>query len=89
MLPKEFDDVCKIQLFLRLFACYNLFIVNRCKVFIIPYHVVDCHKHFPCDGNDGLFMAPAFFERQIFIIEIGMLFSAFDGGEGTLHHEWL
>ena len=61
--------------------------VNREEVCVIPDHVVDGHEHFPRYGDDGLLVAPALFQRLVFVVEVRILFRAFCSCKGTLHQE--
>ncbi len=36
---------------------YDIFMVNRKEVCVIPDYVAECHGHFSSHGNDGLFAA--------------------------------
>lgn len=44
--------------------------INREKVRIIPYHMINSHKDLPRYGNDGLFVVLTLFQRFVFIIEV-------------------
>lgn len=63
--------------------------INRKEICVIPDHVVDGHKHLPCYGDNGLFVAPTFFQRFVFQMEVWIFLRALCGGKRTLHKQRL
>lgn len=90
MFAKECKDVVQVQPFCFVVMTSQSFLmVNGKEVCVIPDHVIDGHKHLPCDGNDCLLMAAALFQRLVFVIKVGFLLCALDSGKGTLHEQGL
>ena len=61
--------------------------INRMEVCVIFDHMVNGHQHLARNGDDRFLVAAALFQRLIFLIEIRILFCAFDSGKGTLHKQ--